>query len=95
MASSPVRLSTGQHEALRLTANGYTSKEIAKITGTSEQAIHMRIRAAMYTLDARTRGQAIAVALRLGIIQLGAVEIPARLADLPARYLMQAQEDIA
>lgn len=69
-------ISPGQRAALVLAANGYTSKQIATRLGTTEQAIHLRLKAAAYTLGARSRPHAVALAIRQGIITTEDIKPP-------------------
>ncbi|MFE9398629.1 LuxR C-terminal-related transcriptional regulator [Streptomyces flavidovirens] len=72
------RLSPGQLTALRLAANGHTSKQIASRVGVTEAAIHLRLTLAARSLGAASRTQAVAVALRLGLIDLDDIRVPER-----------------
>lgn len=81
-------LSPGQLAALRLAANGFTSRQIAVRLGTTEQGIHLRLKAASKSLGASSRTHAVAVALRLGLLGLEEVRLPG---DSPPRP-QQARE---
>lgn len=67
-------LSTGQVAALRLSAAGYTSREIASRLNTTEQGIHLRLKEAMVRLGAQTRTHAVVIALRRRVITFDEVE---------------------
>jgi DNA-binding CsgD family transcriptional regulator len=69
-------LSAGELAALQLAASGYTSKQIARRLGTSEQGIHLRLKSATTKLHARSRTHAVVIALRRRVIDFGDVEMP-------------------
>ncbi|MFE9448328.1 helix-turn-helix domain-containing protein [Streptomyces sp. NPDC006739] len=72
-------LSPGQLAALRLTASGYTSQQIAHRLGTTEDGIHLRLKEAVVRLGARNRTHAVAIALRRHIIRFDEIDTePAR-----------------
>ncbi|MFP8960011.1 LuxR C-terminal-related transcriptional regulator [Streptomyces nanhaiensis] len=75
-------LSPGQLAALRLAANGMTSREIARILGTTEQGIHLRLKTASKSLGAASRTHAVALALKRGLLDLDDVTDPRRPAGL-------------
>ncbi|MFG3585068.1 LuxR C-terminal-related transcriptional regulator [Streptomyces sp. NPDC047990] len=75
------QLSAGQLAALRLSAAGFTSKQIAGQLDTTEQGIHLRLKEAMVRLGAETRTHAVVIALRRHIITFDEVEAARR----PAR----------
>lgn len=54
--------------ALQLLARGYTSKQIAPLLNSSAKAVDMTIERAGRRLGAATRSQAVAIALRHGLI---------------------------
>ena len=54
--------------ALQLLARGYTSKQIAPLLNSSAKAVDMTIERASRRLGAATRSQAVAIALRHGLI---------------------------
>lgn len=70
------RLSPGQLAALRLAANGMTSRQIAVRLRTTERGIHLRLTAATNSLGANSRTHAVAVALRLGLLDLDDIVLP-------------------
>ena len=72
------RLSPGQLAALRLAANGLTSRQIAVRLGTTERGIHLRLITATRSLGAQSRTHAVAVALRLGLLSLDEIDLPAQ-----------------
>lgn len=63
------KLLTGsQLRALTLVAEGYSSKEIARLTGTSIAAVNHFVERASHRLGANHRAHAVASAFRLGIL---------------------------
>jgi DNA-binding CsgD family transcriptional regulator len=79
-----LELTDAQLEALRLAACGLTSKQIAERLGITEQAAHLRLKAAGHNLGARNRTHAVAIALRLKLIRLDEVEMGREAAQTPA-----------
>lgn len=69
-------LSQGELDALKLTASGYTSKQIARRLGTTEQGIHLRLRSAVIKLGARSRTHAVVIALGRHIIHFHELTFP-------------------
>lgn len=63
-----VRLTARERECLLWTANGLSSKEIARRLNVSAKVVDFHILNAMGKLDAATRAQAVARALLLGLI---------------------------
>jgi DNA-binding CsgD family transcriptional regulator len=84
MPRRPDRISPGQLAALRLSASGYTSREIARRLDTTEAGIHVRLNTAARTLGARSRTHAVAIALRAGLLRLDEVEMGREAAQAPA-----------
>jgi DNA-binding CsgD family transcriptional regulator len=83
----------GQLAALRLAANGLTSRQIAGRLGVSEQAIHLRLKVAAKSLGASSRTHAVAVALRLGVLALEEVHVPGGISaatEVPPRNALSA-----
>ncbi|WP_199546630.1 LuxR C-terminal-related transcriptional regulator [Streptomyces sp. N35] len=62
-------LTTGQLDALRLLACGYSGKQIALRLGSTESGIHQRLYEATVRLGAQTRTHAVVIALRRGDIR--------------------------
>jgi two-component system sensor histidine kinase UhpB len=62
------RLSAREREVLGLVADGLTSEQAAVRLGVSAETIQTHVRRAMRKLDARTRTQAVAAAIRVGIV---------------------------
>lgn len=56
-------------EALRLFANGKTADEIALALGVSQSMAHHYLRVAARKLGARNRVHAVAIAVRIGMVQ--------------------------
>jgi DNA-binding NarL/FixJ family response regulator len=61
-------LTARQAEALRLVAEGHTSKEIARLLRTTVGAVDHALERAVKRLGAAHRAQAVAVALRAGLL---------------------------
>lgn len=70
------RLSPRHLQILHLAANGYSNKLIGSRLGTRENTIKSQMQALMRRLHVDDRTQAVAVALRLGLIRLDDVDIP-------------------
>jgi DNA-binding CsgD family transcriptional regulator len=62
--SSP--LSPREREVLTLLAAGDTSAEVARRLGIGEETVQTHVRRSMAKLSARTRTEAVAIALRAG-----------------------------
>jgi DNA-binding CsgD family transcriptional regulator len=67
-------LSPGQLAALRLSASGYTSRQIAARLDTTETGIHLRLTTAARSLGARSRTHAVVIALKRRLIFLDELE---------------------
>jgi DNA-binding NarL/FixJ family response regulator len=61
-------LSAREREILRLLSNGRSNKEIAEALGISPDTVRTYVRRAMAKLEADTRTQAVAIAIRSGLI---------------------------
>ncbi|MFG2540623.1 LuxR C-terminal-related transcriptional regulator [Streptomyces sp. NPDC048511] len=61
---------------LRLAANGSTNQAIASTLGISKEAVLSRMQSAFRKLRVNDRTQAVAVALRLGLLSLDDVVVP-------------------
>ena len=71
----PARHLTGrERQILSLLAQGCSGKELAPRLGLSEETIRTHIRNAMRKLDARTRVQAVVIALQRGLLELEPLE---------------------
>jgi DNA-binding NarL/FixJ family response regulator len=68
-------LSPGQLAALRLAASGYTSRQVATRLGTTEQAVHLRLKEAQVRLGARSRTHAVVIALSRGVIRFDELDL--------------------
>jgi DNA-binding NarL/FixJ family response regulator len=68
-------LSPGQLAALRLAASGYTSRQIATRLGTTERAVHLRLKEACVRLGARSRTHAAVIALHRHIIRFDELDL--------------------
>lgn len=62
-----------QLEALRLVANGLTDREIARVTGRSQDTVRTRVRRCVELLGARSRPHAVALAMGAGLLTAGDV----------------------
>jgi DNA-binding CsgD family transcriptional regulator len=69
-------LSRGQLAALRLAANGMTSRQIAAQLGATESGIHQRLNEATHALGAQTRTHAVAIGIARGLIRVDEIAIP-------------------
>ncbi len=67
-AKDPVRLSPRQHDVLALVATGQSTKEIARNLNLSPSTVKAHTAAAIAVLGAANRAEAVAKALRLGMI---------------------------
>lgn len=74
--TTPGQLAPARLEALRLSANGLTSAEIARRVGATKTAVDVRLTAASRCLGTRSRIQAVAVAMRLGLLRAEDVTVP-------------------
>ena len=74
---------------LRLLADGHSNEEIGKRLFISPETVRTHVRKAMSKLDADTRTQAVAIALRQSLISLNERERPLRRADLDPDPLRQ------
>lgn len=83
---TPGRLAPGHLEALRLSANGLTSREIARQVGATKTAVDVRLTNAARCLGARSRVHAVAVAFRLGLLTADDIRLP----DVPAQQAREA-----
>ncbi|WP_158719376.1 LuxR C-terminal-related transcriptional regulator [Streptomyces sp. NBRC 110035] len=66
-----------QIDILRLAANGSTNRAIAHQLGVSEETIKTQLQVAYRKLRTRDRTQAVTVALRLGLLSLDDIDVPA------------------
>lgn len=67
--SVPGRLSPREREVLQLVANGFENKQIATELGLSEATVKTYMRGIFERLEVAGRAEAVAVGLRLGVIQ--------------------------
>ncbi|WP_218924148.1 response regulator transcription factor [Streptomyces sp. sk226] len=63
-------------DVLRLAANGATNQNIAHHLGIGTEAVASRMQSAFRKLRVGDRAQAVAVALRLGLLDLSDVVVP-------------------
>lgn len=61
---------------LRLAANGHTNRQIGRHLGLAEEAVKSRMQSALRKLRVHDRAQAVAVAIRLGLLDLDDVDVP-------------------
>lgn len=61
-------LSDREREILKLVANGFENKQIASELGISEATVKTHLKATFARLDVTSRAEAVAVGLRLGLI---------------------------
>lgn len=76
--TAPRSLSTRQARILRLYANGRTTAQVATTIGRGPDTVRRDMTAAMTELGADTRAQAVAVAMRVGLLRPGDVAVPPR-----------------
>ena len=69
-----------QAQVLRLAANGHQTVDIARALRISTDGVNTLLAAAYRNLGARDRTQAVAVAIRLGLIQLDEIRVPGKAA---------------
>jgi DNA-binding NarL/FixJ family response regulator len=65
-----------QRQILTLAANGNTNRGIGRALGIGEEAVKSQMQKVLRKLRADDRTQAVAVALRLGLISLEDVAVP-------------------
>ncbi|WP_052683160.1 helix-turn-helix domain-containing protein [Streptomyces sp. FxanaA7] len=66
-----------EREALLLAANGYTNRAIGRALGVGEETVKTRMQKVLRKLRVNDRAQAVAVALRLGVLSLDEITVPA------------------
>ena len=66
----PVQLTSREHEVLELLAGGFSNRRIARRLGISEHTAKFHVTAVLGKLGAQTRAEAVAQAVRLGLIVL-------------------------
>lgn len=64
-----IELSPRQLEVLNYVAKGFNNTEIAKMVGIGRDCVKAHLSAAFTRLDASSRSEAVAIAIRLGILQ--------------------------
>ena len=74
-----------QAQVLHLAANGYTNKEIGRQLGTTEDTVKSQMAAILRRLHVEDRTQAVAVAIRLGLVNLDRVTVSPRPERAPRR----------
>lgn len=73
-----------QVDILRLAANGNTNRAIARHLGVGEETVKTQLQVTYRKLRAKDRTQAVAVALRVGLLSMTDVMLPP---GLPDRYM--------
>lgn len=68
-SGSPGRISPRERQVLQLIANGYENKQVATELGLSEATVKSYLRGIFERLEVASRAEAVAVALRLGVIE--------------------------
>jgi DNA-binding NarL/FixJ family response regulator len=63
------RLSPREHQVLQMIANGSENKQVARELGISEATVKTYVRGIFERLDVNSRAEAVAVGLRLGVIE--------------------------
>lgn len=66
-----------ERQVLVLAANGHTNRAIAHALGLGEETVKTRMRKILRKLRVGDRAQAVAVALRIGLLRLDEIEVPA------------------
>lgn len=66
---APGRLSPRETEVLQLVANGFENKQVATELGLSEATVKTYMRGIFERLEVASRAEAVAVGLRLGVIE--------------------------
>lgn len=69
-------LTTREKDALVLAANGKTNAAIARALGLNVETVKSRMQSILRKLRASDRTQAVAVALRLGVLSMDDIAIP-------------------
>jgi two-component system, NarL family, response regulator len=64
-------LSKRELEVLRQLATGMSNKQIARVTGITEGTVKFHVTSIMSKLDSKSRTEAVAVAVKRGLIGLG------------------------
>lgn len=70
-------LTARERQALVLAANGYTNRAIGRELGVGEEAVNTRMQSIRRKLRVNDRAQAVAVAIRLEVLSLDEITIPA------------------
>lgn len=70
-------LTARERQALVLAANGNTNRAIGRALGIGEETVKTRMKSILAKLRVGDRAQAVAVGLKLGLIGLDEVDVPA------------------
>jgi DNA-binding NarL/FixJ family response regulator len=70
-------LTTRERQALVLAANGHTNRAIGRALGIGEETVKTRMQSILRKLRVNDRAQAVAVALRLGVLGMDDITVPA------------------
>lgn len=68
-SGSPGRLSPREQQVLQLVANGYENKQVSTELGLSDATVKSYLRGIFKRLEVTSRAEAVAVGLRLGVIE--------------------------
>lgn len=66
-----------ERQVIVLAANGHTNRAIAQALGLGEETVKSRMQSILRKLRAKDRAQAVAVAIRIGLVALEEIAIPA------------------
>jgi DNA-binding NarL/FixJ family response regulator len=70
-------LTSRERQALVLAANGFTNRAIGRQLGIGEETVKTRMQKVLRKLRVNDRAQAVAVALRIGVLSLDEIAVPA------------------
>jgi DNA-binding NarL/FixJ family response regulator len=70
-------LTSRERQALVLAANGHTNRSIGRQLGVGEETVKTRMQSILRKLRVNDRAQAVAVALRIGVLRLEEIDVPA------------------
>ncbi|WP_408996788.1 LuxR C-terminal-related transcriptional regulator [Streptomyces scabiei] len=83
-----------QVEILRLAANGKTNQAIAHFLGVSKETVKSQLRAVYPKLRVSDRTQAVAVAIRVGLLTVDDIALPRGLQGRPGRRGPQERQSV-
>lgn len=70
-------LTARERQCLLLAANGNTNRSIARSLGLGEETVKTRMKSILRKLRVNDRAQAVAVGLRIGVLNMGEIDVPA------------------